>query len=386
MVRLRALLGVLLPFTMSASSAFSISFFVGQISSYLRVPEYVVLVAFPIDFIGGAIGGLVLGYVADRAGRRPALLISTIIFGLSVTLASAIRSLWQLYLAWFLVGFGVNAQNGVYYPVVFELFAGFQGSLGGLVQGLYFIGYMVDAAMYSAVPFWRTYFLVVGAAAVAASATILLVPETAPPSQSVRLGLSAFDKGLALMTIGLSAVVVGAFMFSVPLLSLVPSFITSMDLSEGWLVVLSGLGFIGFVAAGLASDLVGRPKTAALLSLAGLASSLALLMGWRSYAGLLALSASYLSSGYFSFTGIWASETYPAELRATGTNLVFFVGRVVGGFSPTLAALMYPSSLRVGTAMISVIANALAFSGALIYVWGARVRAGLVNSLTSSPP
>lgn len=374
MVKPRAIIGVLLPFTMSASSVFSISFFVRQVSSYLRTPDYAVLAVFPIDFIGGAIGGVVFGYLADRLGRRPALLASTLTFGLSVAAASAVRSLPELYVAWFLVGFGVNAQNGVYYPVIVELLKRFQGSLGGLVQGLYFIGYMVDAVLYSVVPFWRAYFLMIGAITVAASASILFVPETVTPSAGPRRGLKAFDRGLALMTVGLSAVVVGAFMFSIPLLSLVPSFITTMGLSESWLILLAGLGFIGFVVAGLVSDLVGRPRTAALLSLAGLASSIGLLMFGRGCWGLLVLSASYFSSGYFSFTGVWASETYPAELRATGTNLVFLVGRVVGGFSPTLAALIYPRSLRVGTALISVIANALALVGVLIYMWGARVR------------
>jgi hypothetical protein len=56
----------------------------------------------------------------------------------------------------------------------------------------------------------------------------------------------------------------------------------------------------------------------------------------------------FFSSGYFSFTGVWASETYPAEFRATGTNLVFLVGRIVGGFSTIIAAYLYPSSLRLG--------------------------------------
>ncbi len=374
MGRLSSLAGVLVPFTMSASSAFSVSFFVGQLSSLLNVPPYAVLLTFPVDFIGGAIGGLALGYAADRIGRRPALLVSGLIFSLSVALASATSSLWQLYVAWFFVGFGVNAQNGVAYPVVVELIPRFQGSVGGLMQGLYFIGYMLDSLLYYEFPWWREYFLVVGAAGAVLSVTALLVPETAPSPGGPRLGLRDLDRGLALMTVGLSAVVVGAFMFSVPLLADVPSFITSMGLSEGWLAALSALGFAGFTAAGVASDLAGRPKTAAAFSLAGLASSLALLSLPRGYPALAALSVSFFSSGYFSFTGIWASETYPPELRATGTNLVFLVGRLVGGFSPALAASLYPGSLRVGTALTCLMANVLALGGLPVYFLGLRLR------------
>jgi len=369
-----SLIGVLVPFMLSAYAVFSISMVVNQLSEALAASRPLVLWAIPIDFIGGAVGGLLIGHLADRAGRRKALYLAGLTFSLAVLLASSIRELWQLYLAWFFVGFGVNAQNGVSYSVIVELLRGSRGLVGGLMQGLYFIGFFLDAVTYYVVPSWRTFFLVVGLVSLLLTLSLThLVIETYP-ARAQGLGLRYFDLRLAVVTAGLSAIVVGAFMFSVPLLSLVPSFIASMDLSEGWLTFLSMLGFLGFLVAGWLSDLGGRLRTAVALSGLGLLSSLALALTQGGYAGLTALSLMFFSSGYFSFTGVWASETYPAEFRATGTNLVFLVGRIVGGFSTIIAAYLYPSSLRVGTALTCIIANSLALAGGALYVVGLRVR------------
>ncbi|MFP3231894.1 MAG: MFS transporter, partial [Acidilobus sp.] len=107
MGRRASLIGVLVPFMLSAYAVFSISMVVNQLSEALAASRPLVLWAIPIDFIGGAVGGLLIGHLADRAGRRKALYLAGLTFSLAVLLASSIRELWQLYLAWFFVGFGV---------------------------------------------------------------------------------------------------------------------------------------------------------------------------------------------------------------------------------------------------------------------------------------
>ncbi|MFP3265468.1 MAG: hypothetical protein RXO54_06510, partial [Acidilobus sp.] len=62
MSRWASLLGVLIPFMLSAYAVFSISLAADQLSASLRVPKALVLVAIPVDFIGGAIGGVAIGY------------------------------------------------------------------------------------------------------------------------------------------------------------------------------------------------------------------------------------------------------------------------------------------------------------------------------------
>ena len=369
-----ALAGVLVPFMLSAYSVFSLSLVLGQLARQFSVPASAVLAAIPIDFVGGAVGGVLLGYMADRLGRRPALMLAVALFGLAVLAASAINSLWELYVLWFLVGVGVNSQNGVAYAVLVELLRSAKGSVGGFMQGLYFIGFFLDELVHVLVPHWRPYFLVVGASSLAVSLALTSqVPETSAGRRAPGASLLRMGRRLALVTVGLSAVVVGAFMYSVPLLSVVPSFLGSMGLGQRVLFGLSLAGFAGFVAAGAASDAYGRLGTQVAFSAAGLASSVLLALAASGGAGLAALVALFFFTGYFGFTGIWAGESYPAEFRATATNVVFLVGRLVGGFSAIIAALAYPPSLRVGTAITCAVANALALVGAAIYYEARRL-------------
>ncbi|WP_148217209.1 MFS transporter [Acidilobus saccharovorans] len=369
-----ALVGVLVPFMLSAYAVFSISLAVSQLSEYLSEPPSLVLVAVLLSFIGGAAGGVMIGYVADRLGRRPAIMISSILFGASVLMASFMRALWELYALWFLVGVGVNSLNGVSYAVVVEVLRSSKGVFGGFMQGLYFVGFLLDVVTFALVRYWRPYFLTVGAVSLVASlAASLLVPETArrwarPASSMARMG-----RGLAVVTVGLTAIVAGAFMFSVPLLSVTPSFLPSMGLGQGLLMGLSLLGLASFTLAGYLSDRYGRLPVQAAFAAMGLASSALLIPAYRGLLGALALALMFFFTGYFGYAGVWAGETYPAEYRATATNVVFVVGRIMGGLSAVVAASLFPASLRVGTALTCIIANVIALAGSGVYLYGRRL-------------
>ncbi|MGC8694914.1 MAG: MFS transporter, partial [Conexivisphaera sp.] len=170
----RSLVGVLLPFMMSAYSAFSISMIVAQLARAFSTAVSTVLLAIPLDFIGGALGGVVMGYLADRYGRRPLMVASGAIFGAAVLAAAAAANIWEIYAAWFVAGFGVNSQNGISYPVVVETLRRSTGTIGGAMQSLYFIGFLLDSLTYMYFHWWRTYLVVVGVASL-----ILSVPPAA---------------------------------------------------------------------------------------------------------------------------------------------------------------------------------------------------------------
>jgi len=363
-----ALPGVLIPFMMSAYAVFSISMIVGQLAAAFSTGISEVLIAIPVDFVGGAVGGLALGYLADRYGRRPLLFASSAIFGAAALMASTATSLWEIYALWFLVGLGVNSQNGISYPVVVETIRRSTGTVGGAMQSLYFIGFLLDSLTYMMIPHWRTYLAAVGAISLITSIpATALVGETLRRGNIRRVGVRAIRGRLALYTVALSAVVVGAFMLSVPLLGLAPTLVSGMGLETYYVSALSMIGFASFVAAGYLSDRLGRARTTAILAGLGAAASAALAALGSSWAALIALALVFVSAGFFSFTGIWVSESYPVELRATATNIVFLLGRLLGGFSPMLVVLLYPPSLRVGMGMSGLISAALTLAGVAVY-------------------
>ncbi|MEM4771713.1 MAG: MFS transporter, partial [Thermoplasmatales archaeon] len=63
------LIGIMVPFALSSFSVFSISMIIEPLSRSLHVPVTSIFATIPIDFIGGAIGGLLFGYIADKIGR-----------------------------------------------------------------------------------------------------------------------------------------------------------------------------------------------------------------------------------------------------------------------------------------------------------------------------
>ncbi len=113
-------MGILIPFLMSASCVFSIVYLFPDLAVAFHVSVSSLSLLVTLSFIGGAIGGVLLGMVADAYGRRVGLLLSAAIFSLSTLAAGFAKSLWELYVLWFLVGFGVNAENGITYAVVTE--------------------------------------------------------------------------------------------------------------------------------------------------------------------------------------------------------------------------------------------------------------------------
>ncbi|WP_297215154.1 MFS transporter [Thermoplasma sp.] len=357
--RLRNIPGVMIPFLFSAFSVFSISMVVPQIAGQFAVPISSVLLAIPLDFIGGAIGGLLLGYAADRYGRRLIMLISSAIFGLFTLASSFSVSIYMIYAFWFLIGLGVNAQNGVSYPVVVETLRRSSGTIGGIMQSLYFLGFMLDSVLFVFFHYWRTYLMVAGLIAL-----LFSIPSAAMIMETGGrriVGVHEKDPNFMRYTIAFSLVVIGAFMFSIPLMADVPTLLSDLKVSPIFVTVLSLAGFSGFVIAGFLSDRYRRGHVAMAFAGSGVLFSLALILLHVDAYFLAILAAIYISSGFFSFSGIWVSENYPPGSRALATNIVFFSGRIIGGFSPFIAALIDPSSLASGIAVVCIISGLMAF-------------------------
>ena len=374
------LAGIMMPFALSSFSVFSLSMVIGQLSRSFHVPLSSIFAAIPIDFIGGAIGGLLLGYVADRIGRKPVMLISVILFSVPLFLASISTSLIEIFVLWFIIGFGVNAQNGVSYPVVVETLHHSTGTIGGFLQSLYFIGFLLDSLVFMAFPYWRTFFIACGIVALVPSLGLASMVRETGRRGAVRAGIRSIKGKLVIYTAAFSAVVAGAFMFSVPLMGVVPTYLHEINVSSAIIVPFSLIGFAFFVLAGYLSDRFGRGTIVVIFSVLCILFGIILYEEMAPQSALFVIALMYASSGFFSFSGIWVSENYPAEYRATATNIVFFAGRVIGGFSPLIASLVYVTSLGKGIAFVGTVAGILALAGVLLFFstnWVTRERTGV---------
>ncbi|AAT43044.1 MFS transporter [Picrophilus oshimae] len=354
----RNVTGIMVPFLLSAYTVFSIAMIITDISRAFSVSITDVLVTVPVDFVGGAIGGLAMGYVADRIGRKPVILIAAIMFSVGTILGSLAGNIIEIYIIWFIIGFGVNADNGMAYPLIVETLRRSSGSIGGITQSLYFLGFLLDSVTYIIIHFWRYYLLAIGIISLIFSVgTAILINEN--KMKTVRKGLT---RDMVPKTISLSLVTIGAFMFTVPLLSVVPTLLNEINVSDSFVTLYSIVGFSGFVIAGILSDRFGRKYTTLMFTVPGLISSLILYFITSSFYIIIIMIPVYIFSGFFSFLGVWVGENYPFEIRASATNIVFFAGRILGGFSPFIVSLIGP--LRMGLSLICIISALLAIIGA----------------------
>ncbi|AFZ71123.1 sugar phosphate permease [Caldisphaera lagunensis DSM 15908] len=369
MNKINNMIGILLPFTLSAFSVFSISMVLLQITNYFKVPLYIISFTFPLDFIGGAVGGVILGKFADKIGRKMTTIISILIFSISLILASFSNSLIELFICWFFIGFGVNAENGIAYALIVETLGSYTGSFGGLVQGLYYIGFGLDVLTYRFIAYWRTLFLIVGIISLAIGLpSSIIIKETLKRTQTKPVGIrNLFNIEYRYKTILLSLIVIGAFLLSVPLLSIVPSFMEKINMTN-YIGVLSIVGFLSYWFSGFLSDKIGRAKNTLIFSSLGLLSAILLIFfGISSLLIVVFLALLYISSGLFSYDGIWVSENYPIELRATASNFVFMFGRLIGGFAPEITSLIGSLNLSYGLGIVSAISSALILISSIIF-------------------
>ncbi|MBP1357309.1 MAG: MFS transporter, partial [Sulfolobus sp.] len=310
------------------------------------------------------IGGVLMGIVGDFWGRRYALLLSILLFSLPIALNVVIQNVYLLYAIWFLIGFGVNGDNGLSYVYAVELSPPeSRGLVGSIMQGLYDIGALLGALL-SAIHNVRLYFIIISVLALSSLGLWFLIPES-----RVRTSFkpSKIFKGeLSKVTILGSIFAIGSFLFLVPLVSLTDNFLKEQDVPNPFIIlaVMFIVGFILFTIAGRISDRLGRKRTTIAFTVLGVISSLLFLTFYSvRYVSLLTYPVFYVlvllmvSSSFFAYFGVWMGEIYTMDVRATGTNMTLFLGRLIGGGFGTTIILLLPFGLPKDLGIVLIVSS-----------------------------
>src|SRR5437868_14138843 len=91
-------------------------------SSWQHSQELVVNLGLGAFLMGGGLGGVVFGMMADRWGRRRTMAITILIYSVFTGLTALVDDWWQLIALRFLVGLGVGGEWAVAAAVVAEIF------------------------------------------------------------------------------------------------------------------------------------------------------------------------------------------------------------------------------------------------------------------------
>ncbi len=331
-----------------------------------------------LTLLASALGGFLFGFIADRIGRRGALMASILVYSLASGACGLAQSIFHLGVFRFLLGLGMGGEWTTGATLVAESWrAEHRGKALALMQSSWAIGEGLAALVAGGLlglgmlrlggwelPAWRAVFF----AGVLPALAVLWVRRRVPESEiwqrhrqnrertaSVPLA-RLWEPGLRGKVIIATLMNTAAMIGYWGLFFWIPPFL-ALDPAEGgrgltvtqttlWLVVMGVGKWFGYTLFGYGADAFGRLRTyiayllvAAVLVpvFASLTSPVALL--------LVGPLVAFFGTGYFSGFGAIASEILPTEIRGTVMGLSYNFGRGVSALAPFLIGAL---ALRYG--------------------------------------
>jgi MFS transporter, AAHS family, 4-hydroxybenzoate transporter len=379
-----ALLGVSFVLVMADGyDLFIVSFLAPLIAKDLHLSVVNIGSVFAAGLAGSMVGGLLLGHIADRAGRRPTLLVSLATAGVATLLCSQAHSLGAFAVLRFLTGLALGGLLAAIVPLVAEHFPPQRRS--GAVT-LMFIGYPLGAVVGGAITAlliahgWRNLFL--GAGVV----TLLLVPiglflrETLdasddsgrdPPRPLGRAPfIVLFTEGRFWATVIASFAIFCLLLVTYLLNSWTPLIAARSGFSPeraAWCGVLLNLG--GVIGALASTLLVARFGVFKVMTLMVAGGSLAVALlgylygsGGALYSGLAVIGLLVIG-GQQNAPAI-SVQLYPQRMRSAGVGWQFAAGRFGSILGPIIGGRLLAANISIQLLFVLIAIPTLLSAGA----------------------
>jgi MFS family permease len=324
--------------------------------------------------VASAIGGIAMGTIADRIGRKNALMISIGCYAVFTFLCGIAPNYGTLAVFRALEGFGFGGEWAVGSVLMSEWANATQrGRALGFVQGSWAVGWLaanvafqIIAATIGLADGWRWLFFL-GIIPAIFIFYIRRNVEDAPVYTATRAAAGArwslagiFAPAVIRTTFFASLLAIGVQSGYYALFTWMPTYLTTQRhisaVNSGSLLYLLIAGaFIGYITAGYINDAIGRKRTFIIFSLCSAVMVplylYAVVADWQLIvAGPL---LGYFASGIFSGFGPYLSELFPSDVRGAGQGFCYNVGRGVAGIGPF--AIGWLSDIApIGTAMTVV--------------------------------
>jgi len=309
-----------------------------------------------LTLIASAVGGLVFGVVADRLGRRKALMASILIYSVFTAACGLATGVAMLAVFRIFLGLGMGGEWASGAALVSETWpARHRGKALGIVQSSWAVGYAAAAAVAAIVlPVWgwRGVFFV---GVVPAFFTLWIQRRVKEPEiwRTVRAAAPGVKAGfgeifgrkrlrLTLFITLMNACTMFAwwgFNLWLPAYLSMPPGQGGIGLSPrtmSALVIFMQVGmWFGYITFGFISDRLGRKR-----SYVGylLVASVFMLLYSQTRQPLLLLAlgpfVAFFGTGYFTGFGALTAEIYPTAVRATAQGITYNTGRIVSAAAP----------------------------------------------------
>lgn len=315
-----------------------------------------------ITLLGAVLGGIVFGVLSDKFGRVRMLMWSILVFALFTGLTALSTGYLDLALYRFLAGIGIGGEFGIGMTLAAEAVpAKFRARATSWVGVGFQLG-VFTAAMVSApiiIAFgWRGLFVVGILPAVIAVILRKLLPESPKylehkerqaadkSSRGSSLLMLIKDKRTVRITIAMIILTSVQNFGYFGIIIWLPNYLSTQFgfnlTNSGLWTAVTVVGMLtGILTFGQLADRIGRRKSfwifqigaaASVLLYSQLTNPVALLIGGF----VMGAFANGMLGGY----GALMAELYPTAARATAQNVIFNIGRGIGGFGPVVIALI----------------------------------------------
>jgi MFS family permease len=296
---------------------------------------------------GWSVGGIVLGLVGDRIGRKMTLFWSVVVAALGVFLTSLAASLPFLVVSRVITGIGGGSILMITAVMVSEAWAeGNRARMVGILINAFPVGFIAAGIIHNAVPDFRTAYLIGSSTILLAVGVLLMVRESALFEKSTALHAEHHAQRESIFdALYRTDLLVGLVLFGSMLVGLwaaytwMPTWVSSM--SEGSqqqanrarTVIMLGLGaVVGGTISGAVSNALGRRRAAALGYVAVVLISVVLFLFIRTVTPVLFACTFALSLCIGFNQGVLSAyipELFPTLMRSTATGICFNGGRII---------------------------------------------------------